>query len=213
MSCSRWVTASRAPLHPWPKVHHGRLHAPMHWKRLLQAWTPRLQGPAAASRQDMPPEAFIDEVEPRPSYQRAARGRPAIISISHCWRTSKIRIPTAPHFGPWVRCCESANGCEVAPRGTRTGRGSGVFLDWCSLLQKDPITDERTEEEAQLFDKALRHDAMARTSKCTSFLMVNSGDELRPHDPRGWTRLRRASPAPQPQLLQASSCREWRGRD
>ena len=137
----------------------------------------------------MPLEAFIDEVELRSLVPEGARGRLAIISISHCWRTSKNPDPdgaTLRSVGALLRERERMRGGTT--RYAYWPREAGVFLDWCSLLQKDPITDERTEEEAQLFDKALRNMTLWYAhQKCTSFLMVNSGDELRPYDARGWT--------------------------
>lgn len=86
-------------------------------------------------RQEMPPEAFVHEEELRALVPESARGRLAVISISHCWRSPTNPDPdgaTLLSVGSLFRERERMRG--GASSYAYWPEEAGVFLDWCSLV-------------------------------------------------------------------------------
>ncbi|KAL1524608.1 hypothetical protein AB1Y20_019497 [Prymnesium parvum] len=131
-------------------------------------------------RQEMPPEAFIYEEELRSLTPVGAYNRIAVIAISHCWASARHPDPEGTTLLQIGSILEE----RLSMRSHRNLGGyafwpseAGVFLDWCSLHQKDS-KDQRSAEEERLFRRALANMTIWYAhQRCTTILLPHSGAE------------------------------------
>lgn len=102
-----------------------------------------------------------------------------ILAISYCWRTEAHPDPEGEQLQAIAMLVEAfgatVGGCSNV----------AVFLDWCSLYQKES-GGERQGHHQEAFERALRHASMWFAHRGTYSLMLTGGGAGRSDHGRGW---------------------------
>ena len=160
----------------------------------------RLALPHRQILENMAPEAFIgpEEIEKLPlGIEKRSMPIPLpILCVSHCWATAQHPDPlghTVVALADAIKREQSvavSTGRTDAPSYKLMPPTMAIFLDWCSLCQKDVASGERTPEEKEAFHVALSSmQAWYAHAKTTTFLMTAAtpGSEgTPPYAERGW---------------------------
>ncbi|CAK0801256.1 unnamed protein product, partial [Prorocentrum cordatum] len=145
----------------------------LHPVRLVRmTWLLQQRGTVLKRRQELPEEAFVSADELRAVWEAGGRGGKdqvaPIITISYCWDAREHPDPNGVQLSLVIDTLETERHKYSTAKGDFKGFSEmGIFWDWPSLLQGDPIKAEeakaaalrqgKTEKDAQeAADKAKR---------------------------------------------------------
>lgn len=120
-----------------------------------------------------------------------AGGPLAVVAISHCWETASHPDPVGRTLLSIARSIRRAQKEHIGRHHELLPGDIGIFLDWCSLHQKD-ANGERTATESACFAEALGSMQLWYAHQLTTcLLLVDSGGAHSAsglgYDARGWT--------------------------
>jgi len=117
------------------------------------SWLLQQQGKVLKRRQELPEEAFVPADELRNVWEAGGRGGKdavaPIITISFCWDTREHPDPKGVQLNLVIDTLEAERNKYSRSSGNFRGfTEMGVFWDWPSLLQGDPVKAEEAKNAA-----------------------------------------------------------------